>query len=275
MNLGRNSIKCTAFGYVRLCCTIVNGEVELSVYDSGPGIEPSKRSKIFDKPGSTGVLDRGTALGMSLCHSLVEDLLGGKIFLDETYDTGIQGSPGSRFVIQLKKPPVTVALADLDECQDVDAVEDSSAERVSLSGDDTALPENLSVLIVDDDSILRRLFRRTIKKVAPSWTVSDVASGEAALDFVAKSKIQPDIIFCDQFVSVCVFPHFPVLWSAECGPDETIYLCPCRWLRRKKDCLARRPFESFAAEALAAKFVAFPQTSLRNRFCPKAQTHSY
>jgi len=41
------------------------------------------------------------------------------------------------------------------------------------------LPEGLSVLFVDDDAVLRKLFMRAVKKVAPdTWKIRDASSGE-------------------------------------------------------------------------------------------------
>ena len=60
------------------------------------------------------------------------------------------------------------------------------------------LPEKISVLFVDDDAILRKLFRRSLKKVAPQWIVDEAASGETGL---AKAEAMTyDLVFVDQYV---------------------------------------------------------------------------
>jgi len=69
-----------------------------------------------------------------------------------------------------------------------------SGNRVSFQGDNLPpsyevlparveeameLPEGLSVLFVDDDAVLRKLFMRAVKKVAPdTWKIRDASSGE-------------------------------------------------------------------------------------------------
>jgi CheY-like chemotaxis protein len=76
-------------------------------------------------------------------------------------------------------------------------------QPVSASIDDVAasneIPLDISVLFVDDDKVLRRLFSRTVKKVLPSWEVHGVESGEAALEML-KTEIY-DVIFMDQYMS--------------------------------------------------------------------------
>jgi hypothetical protein len=52
----------------------------------------------------------------SLCKNVV-DVMKGNIWLDKTYDSGIEGSPGAHFVVELKTPAVvfdTIA----EECYD-------------------------------------------------------------------------------------------------------------------------------------------------------------
>jgi len=58
------------------------------------------------------------------------------------------------------------------------------------------LPDKLKILFVDDDRILRRLFARCVKKVAPQWEVREASSGEASLQLVEEEPF--DLIFMDQ-----------------------------------------------------------------------------
>jgi CheY-like chemotaxis protein len=50
------------------------------------------------------------------------------------------------------------------------------------------LPEKLSVLFVDDDLILRRLFACAVRKAMPGWNVQEAANGESALKLVDKQS---------------------------------------------------------------------------------------
>jgi response regulator RpfG family c-di-GMP phosphodiesterase len=57
------------------------------------------------------------------------------------------------------------------------------------------LPSKLRVLFCDDDPILRKLFKRTAKTVAPEWTFREASNGETALKLVETEEF--DLIFID------------------------------------------------------------------------------
>jgi len=59
------------------------------------------------------------------------------------------------------------------------------------------LPTNISVLFVDDDVVLRKLFIRAVKRVRPDWDVHEASSGEAALALIDDSSQSFDLIFVD------------------------------------------------------------------------------
>jgi CheY-like chemotaxis protein len=59
------------------------------------------------------------------------------------------------------------------------------------------LPENLSVLFVDDDMMLRKLFStRSIRKLMPGWKLQGAGNGETSLKLVDVEEF--DLIFMDQ-----------------------------------------------------------------------------
>jgi len=200
MNLGRNSIKFTTRGFVRFRAAIVDDLIELYVEDSGAGIPPDKREHLFEKfQSSLDLLCQGTGIGLSLCENLVT-LLDGSIFLDDTYDSGIPGSPGTSFVVKLRRPPLP-AESIFESSQTTQSTEGVIDVCTLNTPEDTTitLPENISVLFVDDDNVLRKLFSRAIKKAAPSWTIAEAASGESALQLVESRAY--DLIFMDQYMA--------------------------------------------------------------------------
>jgi len=215
MNLGRNSLKFTRRGFVRFRAEVIDGYVELCVEDSGPGIPTSKRDNLFAKfQESLDVLNQGTGIGLSLCENLTE-LLNGEILLDDKYDSGIEGCPGARFVVKLKQPPLSVE--SVLKCSSINGLGhlDSSKDSVIARTSDTTsteeilteLPQSLSVLFVDDDTILRKLFCRSVKKVMPSWSISEASNGESALQLVDTEEY--DLIFMDQVSTLwCVSLYF-------------------------------------------------------------------
>mmetsp|Transcript_5570 Transcript_5570/g.8534 ORF Transcript_5570/g.8534 Transcript_5570/m.8534 type:complete len:862 (+) Transcript_5570:152-2737(+) len=213
LNLASNSAKFVHKGYVRLRAAVVDEHVEISVEDSGPGISKERRSKLFSRfQESLDSLNQGTGMGLSLCKTLV-DLMGGEILLDEHFDSGIEECPGTRFTVRLKIPPIQIESIDFDKIesnlvphQDKDDGADSNT--ISSSQDELPLitkesvqelPDNLSVLIVDDDLILRKLLTRSLRRVAPTWSIQEAANGETALTLTDTDTF--DLIFLDQYMA--------------------------------------------------------------------------
>jgi signal transduction histidine kinase len=90
-NLLANAVKFTpAGGAVGASAAQVNGEVRVSVTDTGPGIAPGDRERIFEEFQQTevGVAQReGTGLGLALSKRFVE-LHGGRIWVDSEVGKG-------------------------------------------------------------------------------------------------------------------------------------------------------------------------------------------
>jgi signal transduction histidine kinase len=97
-NVLSNAVKFTpAGGSVAVAAATVNGEVHVSVTDTGPGIAPEDHERIFEEFQQTevGVQQReGTGLGLALSKRLVE-LHGGRIWVES------EPGHGSRFVFTL------------------------------------------------------------------------------------------------------------------------------------------------------------------------------
>ena len=97
-NLLSNAVKFTpGGGSIDVASSRVNGEVQVSVTDTGPGIAPEDQERIFEEFQQTdvGVDQReGTGLGLALSKRLVE-LHGGRIWVES------EPGQGSRFVFTL------------------------------------------------------------------------------------------------------------------------------------------------------------------------------
>jgi CheY-like chemotaxis protein len=206
LNLGRNSTKFVHSGFIRFRAAVVGGVIELYVEDSGPGIPFDKRGALFEKfQSSLDVLSQGTGIGLSLCENLTH-LLDGDIWLDEGYDSGVKDSPGARFVIRLNTPPLSTEERLLSSIKGGPITSSISGELMhqddgidKVSTELVVLPENLSVLFVDDDRILRKLFARSVAKAAPTWKIQEAANGETALKLVESEPY--DLIFMDQYMT--------------------------------------------------------------------------
>ncbi len=90
-NLLSNAVKFTpAGGEVDVSATRVNGEIRVSVADTGPGIAPEDRERVFEEFQQTeaGVGNHeGTGLGLALSKRFVE-LHGGRIWLESEIGHG-------------------------------------------------------------------------------------------------------------------------------------------------------------------------------------------
>jgi signal transduction histidine kinase len=98
-----NSVKFTDKGSVRVVAKVDGDILECSVIDTGKGIAPEDRSKLF-QPFQQVDLSlikkyQGTGLGLYLCKKLL-DLLGGSIGVKSELD---QGSTFT-FSVPLKQP---------------------------------------------------------------------------------------------------------------------------------------------------------------------------
>ena len=227
LNLGRNAAKFVSSGYIRLCAEVIDGNVRLSIEDSGPGIPEDKRNTLFAKfQESLDTLNQGTGIGLSLCEQLV-GLMEGDLWLDQSFDSGIDNSPGARFVVDLKEPPLQLDTACLDAYESTysshlsdfpGSVPTSPGLQSTSGGPDGSLaspekiyedkshelPEGIKLLLVDDDPVVRKLLMRSVKRSAATWEVFEASSGEAALAFVEESQLKLDLILMDQYMASTV-----------------------------------------------------------------------
>lgn len=90
LNIISNACKFTESGWIKVCAHAVNGEVVISVQDTGPGIAPEDQTLVFEafKQTTTGLRQgAGTGLGMPITKSLVE-AHGGHLQLESVVQQG-------------------------------------------------------------------------------------------------------------------------------------------------------------------------------------------
>ena len=180
-NLLSNAVKFTpAGGSVRVEVTRVGAELEFAVVDTGIGISPEDRPRLFEPfeqlDGGIARRFEGTGLGLVMVRSLVE-LHGGRIGVES------EVGKGSRFWVRL---PAT--LADTQGPRAVPSVLGRPTE-----GTRTETPR---VLVVDDDPAAISLARRWLEKegyVVEGAETCDTAW--AQIERQAPDAILLDILF--------------------------------------------------------------------------------
>ncbi len=176
-NLVDNAIKFTKEGSVTINSSYnhENGNLRVSVKDTGPGIEKSEQSKIFlpfERVGTTTdkLEIEGSGLGLQIVQKLV-DLLGGTIYLNSEYGAGAE------FILEIPLPA-------------------SGSER-KKSGESSDLRErrvlNASVLMVDDETTILSVYSRMLEQSGARVTIcSDATRVSTKLE-----EKEFDIIFTD------------------------------------------------------------------------------
>jgi signal transduction histidine kinase/DNA-binding response OmpR family regulator len=175
-NLLNNASKFTQKGVISLSTEDAGDTVLFKVSDSGIGMSPEQAQRIFEEftqaDESTTRKFGGTGLGLTISRKLIQ-LMGGEITV--TSRPGL----GSTFTIRLPKgSPVGAGHPPTPEPQRAAA---------------TPFPRRSTVLIIDDDAVMRDAMSRALVK--EGYWVATAADGPEGLE-VARS-LHPDIITLD------------------------------------------------------------------------------
>jgi len=119
--------------------------------------------------------------------------MGAVLSLDDDFDSGIAGCPGACFKLEMNQSP-----HEMDHNGSITMGSDDGEYHVSaaMQAKEEELPENLNILFVDDDMMLRKMFSRVLKMTAPTWKIKEASNGETSLKIVDHERF--DIIFVDQ-----------------------------------------------------------------------------
>src|SRR5687767_12287366 len=143
--------------------------VMLSVSDTGVGMPPEVRARIFEPYFTTKEIGRGTGLGLSTAYGIVRQSEG---HIALTSDVGL----GTTFRIYLPRadaPPP--------------AASDSAI---------TSMPVGTEyILLVEDDSSVRRLSKELLVRLG--YSVTEAASGRAGLALGTDDSRHFDLALCD------------------------------------------------------------------------------
>ncbi|HAJ98784.1 MAG TPA: hybrid sensor histidine kinase/response regulator [Bacteroidales bacterium] len=178
---------------------------EITISDTGPGIESENLQKIFDrfyKGSDQGESNPGTGIGLHLARTLVE-MQHGRIFARNRTSRS-----GSVFYIQMPLGHNHIANAQITHATSMHTVlekNDASINMIDGTSEQlNELEETLStesktrkkttykVLIADDDAHMRQYLRLELEGF---FKVLECANGKDALDIVHNSA--PDLILTD------------------------------------------------------------------------------
>ena len=210
LNLLSNAFKFTFEGEIAVRLRESDGQMELSVQDTGVGIPKSELPRLFERfhriAGQKSRSYEGSGIGLALVQELVK-LLGGEIRAES--EAGV----GTTFTIQvpfgtahLPKERVETAenlsstsiRADayveeaLHWIAEEPATFEVTPERAHSSGDLPVLREGTRIILADDNADMRGYVRRLL---GPRCDVQTVADGQQALDAIRIKR--PDLVLTD------------------------------------------------------------------------------
>jgi len=175
-NVVSNATKYTLCGSVTIVAGWEGPNVKLECIDTGPGIPKNEQEKLFERFVMRGGAP-GTGLGLAIAKQLV-DLIGGSIRFDSDPT--------------VKSGTTCIVLLPLDVCQ-------QPQEELSKPSDTEPIEEPLSILIIDDIKMNRMMLKRRLQKgVAPNSMVTEVATGEEALELCQTQNF--DVMIVDQYM---------------------------------------------------------------------------
>ena len=226
INLGGNAVKFTRDGSILIEVNLVRAEEEkivllFSVKDTGIGIAADRLNTLFtpftQADGSTTRKYGGTGLGLAISKELVR-MMNGRIGAES------RAGLGSTFWF--------TAQFDLPARQDDDRMlaKDAEAMHASKSGSVPSLPENVRILLVEDNAVNQKVAVAMIKKLGG---LIDVAvDGREAIAALEKGSY--DLVLMD-----CQMPEMD-------GFEAT------RFIRQKGKTGARIPIIAMTASAMQA-----------------------
>ena len=207
INLISNAVKFTETGSVTCRATANNDELVVEIVDTGIGIAPEDREKVFERFKQVGDLltdkPKGTGLGLPICKQIVE-YHGGRIWVESELGKGSTfcftiplSSDASGGLAPGSEP--TQASYNIDTLlrelkQQVATTTKGLSERVE-SGEQSLAPEASAniVLVVDDDPSIRELLRQSLEE--EGYEVREAQNGMDAIS-LAKA-IAPDLVVLD------------------------------------------------------------------------------
>jgi len=174
-NLTDNALKFTSQGQIAIRVLLLDGSVYFEVQDSGIGIDPEKQSQIFQRFEQANLETSrqygGSGLGLAIADRLVK-------CMDGQIGVKSNGQSGATFWFSLPLPTERIA-----------NTKPSPNRHTHWS------KEALRFLLVDDNAVNLMVAKLMLTKCFPHCQVTEVGSGQAALDALAQSPY--DMVLMD------------------------------------------------------------------------------
>ncbi len=183
---------------VQVSLTLEAATARLVIQDTGKGMAPELLAKAFEPFVSSKVSERGSGLGLWLVQQIVTSH-GGTILLDS------EPGRGTRVVVGLpaRAGQITAGLM---------------LPLVATRAD----PRPLRVLVVDDESAIRRAFSRALRRLG---TIETVSGGHEAVQLLDQGASY-DVVVCDMMMPDMDGQEL-YLWIAQHRPELVARIVFC------------------------------------------------
>lgn len=177
LNLLSNAIKYNRRdGHVWIDVASHDGEARVTVWDDGPGIPESMRSRLFvpfDRLGADAGGVDGTGIGLALTRSLTE-LMGGRVEVSPATTSGVGFTVVLPTAVERPSPP--------------------SPDDRARTGTDLPAPGSLTLLYVEDNEPNVRVVEHVLA-LRPEWRMIHAGLGRLGVDMAMTH--QPDLVLLD------------------------------------------------------------------------------
>ena len=160
---------------IRTANVILRGaaQVQLSVIDTGTGMDEQTKSRLFEPFFTTKGRGKGTGLGLSTVYGIIKQH-GGEI--------QVESAPGAGTHFDIYFPAAA---------EQPDAAATEQASRGTGGGSET-------ILLVEDDAGVRRLARDTLR--AAGYRVIEAANGQEALRLAEREPARVHLLVADMIM---------------------------------------------------------------------------